>query len=113
METERLVISITVLAQEQTWANGCDHCQFGVVRHAPYTGAVSLFEEQAVQAGRRELTFCTCRAGLLAKQYARKNYGAMSEDGRRMATEKVDAAQVILMGHDAVDAPTVRLEGVA
>ncbi len=94
------------------WANGCDACTYGVTHHEAYTGAIPLFEEQAILASRHELTFCTCRAGLLAKQYARKNYAAMSEDGRRLAGEKIDVALTQIMGA-TVDAPTVHGAEVA
>lgn len=106
METKQLVIDISVLAQEQAWANGCPSCTFGVTKVGTLTGAVSLYEERMVQAMRGEAEFCTCRAGHMARQYARKVYSAMTEDGRRLACEKVDVAYTEIMAKDAVDMPT-------
>lgn len=109
METKQLVIDISVLAQEQTWANGCPSCTFGVTAQGTLTGAVSLYEERMVQAMRGEAKFCTCRAGHMARQYARKVYSAMTDDGRRLACEKVDAALTEIAAKAA--APTMRYVG--
>lgn len=112
METKQLVIDISVLAQEQTWANGCPRCTFGVTTQGKLTGAVSLYEERMVQAMRGEAEFCTCRAGHMARQYARKVYSAMTDDGRRLACEKVDQAFTELAAKVAVEQPTVHAEVV-
>lgn len=92
------------------WANGCPSCTFGVTTQGKLTGAVSLYEERMVQAMRGEAEFCTCRAGHMARQYARKVYSAMTEDGRRLACEKVDAAFTELAAKVAVEQPTVHGE---
>lgn len=60
---------------EQHWAQGCEKCRFGLIDPPPVQTTVPLYILRSVQAGRRMLTFCTCRAGLMRLQYARREYG--------------------------------------
>lgn len=104
-------MSISILAQEQDWANGCELCQFGVATHAPYTGAVSLYEEQVHQAAHNQLQPCSCRAGHMARQHLRKTYSAMTPEYRAWIAKRIEDAQLTLMQQQAVE-PTMHYERI-
>lgn len=100
-------------ASAAQWANGCLNCQFGIVRQGPLTGALPLFEERMVQAMRGEVEFCTCRAGHMARQYARRVYSSKSDDARDYCCQVVDKAVTEILQRDRVDTPTVHMEVAA
>lgn len=97
-------------ASKAAWANGCEHCQFGIVRSAPLTNAVGLFEERAAQMARREVEFCDCRAGHMQRQYIRKVYRNLSQEDYARICKAIDTAAAAILSKDAVDAPTIHYE---
>lgn len=54
----------SVLAKGPEWANGCEHCKFGIVLAPEITGAVEFYLERLVQAIDGDITFCSCQAGI-------------------------------------------------
>lgn len=86
------------------WAKGCPKCKFGVAASAPLTGADHLYFERLVQASDGDLTFCDCRAGLLAKQYMKRLYRQTTSQDLGTARYKVEAAR------ESAPAPTVHME---
>lgn len=112
MEIKPVVTTISILAEAQEWANGCPTCEFGVAKHRPYTGAVSLYEEQVHQAAHHQLLPCTCRAGYMARQHMRKVYAAMTPEYRAWIAKRIEDAELAQMQEQAVE-PTIRYEGAA
>lgn len=102
---------ITILAGEQAWANGCELCEFGIAQHAPYTGAISLYEEQMHQAAHHQLTPCTCRAGHMVRQHMRRVYAAMTPEYRAWIAKRIEDAELALMEQQAAE-PTVHYERI-
>lgn len=65
------------LMQGPDWAYGCEYCDYGLISEpeALVTGYTSLYLRRAVGQHIGATKFCTCRAGLLSHQKARKNWG--------------------------------------
>lgn len=89
------------------WARGCDKCKFGVASSAPLTGATNLYLERLVQAQDGDLTFCTCRAGHMQRQYLRRLYTKTDATDLAIARRNVEHARETML------APTIHMEAVA
>lgn len=64
------------------WARGCDQCNYGLIAAPEPIGALSLYEQRAIQAHDDMLDFCNCRAGHMYRQHLRKVYNNTSQDAR-------------------------------
>lgn len=83
------------------WAHGCPSCAFGIVR-APNPGILSLYLERAILAHHGRVEFCSCRAGHMARQYARRCWEDIVSDRYKLKPEAID-----LVLAAAAETPTV------
>lgn len=83
------------------WANGCASCNFGIVV-APTVNKMPLYAERAILAQHGRVVFCTCRAGLLAQQYALKCWR-----GIESGADRIDPDAVAALLLEAAQTPTV------
>jgi hypothetical protein len=121
-----VVGDITKLARDPesnlSWAQGCESCKCGIVIAPELTGAVALYAERLVHAVDRDVTFCTCKAGLLARQHMLRLYRERQAEAQQPGTaaalggfdEVVWARQKIHAAYEmmATQEPTVNGERV-
>lgn len=75
-----------------SWANGCDHCKFGLIDAPDLTGVASVYMERLVQAIDKELNFCACQAGVRYRASLLNRRQQLLEEARR-DTRMTDAAR--------------------
>lgn len=108
------------MTTDNSWANGCSKCAYGIVEAPELTGACELYLERLAQAINGDIIFCECVAGknyrafllnrhkfLLSEARSKPNLAWFAE---RKTHPDIESA-LRVMSESYVKAPPIRWDG--